>query len=115
MLDRWSVSVVTTGKGGFRKAQKDRQLIMNNYLGIGVDGQVALDFHKVFTATNCSCCTWWSRVCVCARRVVVVFLLCVLRVFGFDIRTAVALSCCSFLCFGLVRGFVGWLSKGGVV
>lgn len=47
MLDRWSVSVVTTGKGGFRKAQKDRQLIMNNYLGIGVDGQVALDFHKV--------------------------------------------------------------------
>lgn len=47
MLDRWSVSVVTTGKGGFRKSQKDRQLIMNNYLGIGVDGQVALDFHKV--------------------------------------------------------------------
>ncbi|CAN0402010.1 unnamed protein product [Pylaiella littoralis] len=47
MLDRWSVAVVTTGKGGFRKAQKDRQLIMNNYLGIGVDGQVALDFHKM--------------------------------------------------------------------
>ena len=47
MLDRWSVSVVTTGKGGFRKSQKDRSLIMNNYLGIGVDGQVALDFHKV--------------------------------------------------------------------
>lgn len=46
MLDRWSVSVVTTSKG-FRKGQKDRQLIMNNYLGIGVDGQVALDFHKV--------------------------------------------------------------------
>lgn len=47
MLDRWSVSAVTTSKGGFRKGQKDRQLIMNNYLGIGVDGQVALDFHKV--------------------------------------------------------------------
>ncbi|CAM9813637.1 unnamed protein product [Ectocarpus sp. 6 AP-2014] len=46
MLDRWSVSVVTTSKG-FRKGQKDRQLIMNNYLGIGVDGQVALDFHKM--------------------------------------------------------------------
>lgn len=47
MLDRWSVSVITTGKSGFRKNQKDRQLIMNNYLGIGVDGQVALDFHQV--------------------------------------------------------------------
>lgn len=47
MLDRWSVSAMTTSKGGFRKGQKDRQLIMNNYLGIGVDGQVALDFHKV--------------------------------------------------------------------
>lgn len=33
--------------GAFRKMQKDRRLIMNNYLGIGVDGQVALDFHKV--------------------------------------------------------------------
>lgn len=47
MLDRWSVSVVNTGKGSFLKTQKDRQLIMNNYLGIGVDGQVALDFHQV--------------------------------------------------------------------
>lgn len=49
MLDRWSVSVVSTGKGGFRKNQKakDRNLVMNNYLGIGVDGQVSLDFHKV--------------------------------------------------------------------
>ncbi|CAM9229849.1 unnamed protein product, partial [Ectocarpus fasciculatus] len=48
MLDRWSVSVVATSKGkGFRKGLKDRQLIMNNYLGIGVDGQVALDFHKM--------------------------------------------------------------------
>ena len=47
MLDRWSVSAVTTSKGGSRMGQKDRQQIMNNYLGIGVDGQVALDFHKV--------------------------------------------------------------------
>eukprot|EP00752_Nemacystus_decipiens_P015578 g13901.t1 len=47
MLDRWSVSAVTTSKGGFRKGQKDRQLLMNNYLGIGVDGQVALDFHQM--------------------------------------------------------------------
>lgn len=47
MLDRWSVSVVNTGKGSFLKTQKDRQLIMNNYLGIGVDGQVALDFHQM--------------------------------------------------------------------
>lgn len=57
MLDRWSVSVVATGKGGFRKGQKDRQLIMNNYLGIGVDGQVALDFHKVRFCLECvRCC-----------------------------------------------------------
>lgn len=62
MLDRWSVSVVTTGKGGFRKAQKDRQLIMNNYLGIGVDGQVALDFHKVFEISM-QCTHVCLRVC----------------------------------------------------
>lgn len=50
MLDRWSVSVQSSsGKGAFLKSHrsKDRQLIMNNYIGIGVDGQVALDFHKV--------------------------------------------------------------------
>lgn len=51
-MDRWSVSVVTKGKGGFLKSQKDRQLIMNNYLGIGVDGQVALDFHQVHTHSH---------------------------------------------------------------
>ena len=61
-MDRWSVSVVATGKGGFRKSQKDRSLIMNNYLGIGVDGQVALDFHKVGDRRG----GWgggWVRVC----------------------------------------------------
>lgn len=58
MLDRWSVSVVATGKGGFRKGQKDRQLIMNNYLGIGVDGQVALDFHKVRFCLECPVLSW---------------------------------------------------------
>ncbi|CAM9861366.1 unnamed protein product, partial [Choristocarpus tenellus] len=58
LMDRWSVSVNATGKGmkgmgkgssggGGGGGRKDRQLIMNNYLGIGVDGQVALDFHQM--------------------------------------------------------------------
>lgn len=70
MLDRWSVSAVTNTKGkGFRKGkgQKDRQLIMNNYLGIGVDGQVALDFHKVCGVSPCPACLYASILSCRAR------------------------------------------------
>ncbi|CAM9430735.1 unnamed protein product [Chrysoparadoxa australica] len=41
MLDRWSVNVSTT------KRPTGRILPMNNYMGVGVDGQVALEFHAI--------------------------------------------------------------------
>jgi len=39
-LDRWNVNV-TNSKGKERKS-----LIMNNYIGIGIDGELAMDFHE---------------------------------------------------------------------
>lgn len=58
LLDRWNVSfkaVATNGNGGGKRAKSRKRTekrgnllpakVMNNYLGIGVDAQIALNFH----------------------------------------------------------------------
>ena len=44
MLDRWKVSMEHKRYMGLRKGA--RELTMNNYLGIGCDAGVALNFHR---------------------------------------------------------------------
>eukprot|EP00516_Mucochytrium_quahogii_P001837 CAMPEP_0203760952 /NCGR_PEP_ID=MMETSP0098-20131031/14132_1 /ASSEMBLY_ACC=CAM_ASM_000208 /TAXON_ID=96639 /ORGANISM=" , Strain NY0313808BC1" /LENGTH=476 /DNA_ID=CAMNT_0050654725 /DNA_START=245 /DNA_END=1672 /DNA_ORIENTATION=- len=44
-LDRWTVSFLTRESKQSKKKKKKTQ-VLNNYLGIGVDAQIALNFHE---------------------------------------------------------------------